>query len=242
MNSINELEDLLYRIIGILNDTGMPLIFKGGLVVKQVTRESESIRYTNDIDCDWVGDPPDIQEIENGLNAAIRRIMADVSVKRYRDYIIGKRSAGFHIMKDGFVISSIDMSIKSLVSSKTYYYGEITFTGYDLYGIVADKIEVVSTPKIFRRTKDLFDLYNICISNDFEKALIIDSLNKKNKVLSDFSAFKDQQNDLLHSYTLMKGITNKPDFSDVYGITSRFVDGLTDETSTHWDHSKNAWR
>ena len=102
-------------------------------------------------------------------------------------------------------------------------------------------MELLQT-KIFRRTKDLFDLYNICISNDFEKALIIDSLNRKNKILSDFSAFKNQYNELLHSYTLMKGITNKPDFSNVYGITSRFVDGLIDEISTHWDHSKNAWR
>jgi len=80
MNNINELEDLLYRIIGILNNTGMPLIFKGGLVVKQVTRESKSIRYTNDIDCDWVGDSPNIQEIENSLNAAISKVMPDVSL------------------------------------------------------------------------------------------------------------------------------------------------------------------
>ena len=93
-----------------------------------------------------------------------------------------------HFAKQRESIISLLEEVKPLIQDKPF---KVCMTGSGAR-IIADKIEVVSTSKIFRRTKDLFDLYNICISNDFEKALIIDSLNRKNKILSDFSAFKNK--------------------------------------------------
>ena len=146
--------------MNVLNDSDLPLIFKGALVLFRAKSSDIVVRGTNDIDCDWIVDPPTNSIIEKRLNEVAQKKLPNISFVLIREYEIGKKSAGFEILKDNVPVATMDMSIKAATSARMYYYGEYCFYGYDLMNIVSDKISVLSSKKIARRIKDLIDIFN----------------------------------------------------------------------------------
>lgn len=235
-------EDVLYQIIGVLSQEDLPLVFKGALVLKAACPTSAISRSTSDIDCDWIGDPPSTDDLEKEFNKIMSTNLPEISFVKTRDYIVGKKSAGFDILKNGLPISKIDLSISTSSPSRLYSYAEIEFVGYDLINIVADKTSVLSSNKIFRRTKDFVDMYMILVSNNINKSAVLDVINTKNRQLGNFDDFHNRIQDLAHAYELLKGVINKPDFDTVYHVLTEYVNGFSNsESDLIWDKSQLKW-
>ncbi|MBO7651062.1 MAG: hypothetical protein J6S79_09995, partial [Lachnospiraceae bacterium] len=100
-----------------------------------------------------------MEQLTESLQKAISRI--GIKIVAYRPYG-GGRSAGFEIRdeKDGNLLFTIDMDVNRPVSAtKIYMIEGIQFRGVAPTQMIADKVFVVSTDKVFRRIKDVIDLY-----------------------------------------------------------------------------------
>ena len=239
---MTELENKLFKIIGVIENSNLPIIFKGALTLKAARPVSEIDRITTDIDCDWIGSPPNLFQIEEKLNDAMAKYYPSISFKATRNYVIGKRSAGFNIFENNILLSKIDLSISSKSPSNRYHYGEINFTGYALDNIIADKVSVLSSAKIFRRTKDFVDIYSTIVVTDLAKENILNVLSIKKRELNDFTELLNRKDELEHSYNRMKGIINKPDFQSVYDVVVDFANGfINEEKKLIWEHNSLKW-
>jgi hypothetical protein len=49
--------------------------------------------------------------------------------------------------------------MRAAVDSRTYHFANMTFQGVTPDNVIADKISVVASDKVFRRAKDLIDIY-----------------------------------------------------------------------------------
>ena len=84
--------------------------------------------------------------------------------------------------------------------------------------MIADKVAVVSTDKVFRRIKDVVDLYYISKVFEFDVQKIYSTLKCSERTMGDFQGFLQRKEDLLHSYEKFRfaGGVNKPPFDAVY--------------------------
>ena len=152
-------EATMYQILGKISDSVAPIVFKGALITKLILAEHDYTaleRQTRDIDASWVGMPPPMSELENALNRALEALHGKFRAKAFREYG-DKMSAGFYIIENATddKIVTMDVDIRPICESKTYYYGEAGIRGVLANEILADKITVLSSVKMFRRTKDL---------------------------------------------------------------------------------------
>jgi len=59
-------EHLMYQVISGISDIDAPIVFKGALITKLILKENsyaEMERPTNDIDANWIGEPPTMDEL-----------------------------------------------------------------------------------------------------------------------------------------------------------------------------------
>lgn len=124
---------------------------------------------------------------------------------------------------DDTQITTLDMSIKPASSSCKYYFGEASFNGYTIANILSDKKYVLSTDKLFRRIKDLIDVYTIICSISIDRDSIENELRRKHRVLGDFNAFFNRKDEVEHAYLKFKGMENRPEFKEVYDMVSSFI-------------------
>ena len=91
-------EKLMYGAMKAIYDSGIPIDFKGSMVLKACLIEAgynEEIRHTVDIDANWYSDsPPTAEQMTDSLQKALKRAGIDLDVSLYRMYGEG-RSAGF---------------------------------------------------------------------------------------------------------------------------------------------------
>ena len=242
MNNLSKSEELLYQIMGAISKSRLPVVFKGAMVLKLAKSDSNIVRETLDIDCDWINSAPSSKEIENKLNEAVQKELPNISFKLLRDYGQGK-SAGFNIYQDNLKISSMDISVRPLSPSKEYYIGEIEFVGYELSNIVADKISVVSSDKIFRRIKDFIDLYSICFGDDIDIDEIYRIVKEKNREIGNFNALFNRKSEIEHAYDELRRIEPKPDFEYVYKtIIAYCIAFKNKEKNLKWNHELLKWQ
>ncbi len=248
-------EQKIYEFMGAIYEDGYPVVFKGGMVLPLAKDDRSILRDTLDIDSDWYGVPPEMEVLEEKLNKTFSRFPG-FSVKRIRDYVIPdpekgitSQSAGFNICYKDNVFTRIDISMRQISSCRKYYIGEISFEGYDLPNIVADKLAFISTSKVPRRPKDILDLYSICIGNDLVMKNVLDILEKKNRSLDDFSFFLNNTNDVEHAYNSLKRVTyndvenTKPAFETVYNTLSVFIKPFRSNTERLlWNHKTLTWQ
>lgn len=164
---------------------------------------TDEIRHTLDIDANWFSTelPTGIQ-MEESLKKAVQRSEINLDVKIYRMYGEG-RSAGFELkdINTDEVLFTMDIDVNKPAShTKIYEIEGIRFCGVFLYQMIADKLYVISTDKIFRRIKDVVDLYYISKVIPFIKDEIFQVLENNKKELESFNGFLYRQNDLKHSY------------------------------------------
>ena len=91
--------------------------------------------------------------------------------------------------------------------------------------MLADKISAVSTDKIFRRVKDIVDLYYLSQVFPFRSDVIKQILEENDRKLGEFHGFLSRKSELEHAYDKFRfaGDVIKPAFNDVYAAVRSYI-------------------
>ena len=93
-------EKLMYEVMRAIYESGIPVNFKGSMVLKACLMEAgyaEDTRHTVDIDGNWNSDtPPTAEQMVESLQKALNKSGIELKVGLYRMYGEG-RSAGFEL-------------------------------------------------------------------------------------------------------------------------------------------------
>lgn len=224
-------EKIMYDVMRAIYESGIPIDFKGSMVLKACLMEAgypNEIRHTVDIDANWHSDAELTKEaMVNSLQNIMDKNGIDLKVDMYRMYGRG-RSAGFEF-KDKIldvVLFTMDIDVnRPILETKIYEVAGISFCGVVPNQMIADKLYVISTDKIFRRIKDVIDLFYISKVMVFDYSKISEILDKNGRVLGPFDGFLHKQDDLKHSYDKFKfvGDVDKPTFEEVYSSVIEFI-------------------
>lgn len=224
-------EKLMYEVMRAIYDSGIPVDFKGSMVLKACLLEagySEEIRHTVDIDANWHSEVlPTAEQMTESLQKALTKGGIDLEVKIYRMYGEG-RSAGFEL-KDTLtkeVLFSMDIDVnRPTPPTKIYEIENFKFRGVSVSQMLADKLSSVSTDKVFRRIKDVVDLYYLSKVFSFEKAEVIQTLKNSGRTLDTFQGFLHKKDDLRHAYEKFRftGCIDKPPFDEVYSTVKSYI-------------------
>ena len=229
--NISAEEKLMYDVMKAIYDSGIPVSFKGSMVLKACLMEAgytDEIRHTVDIDANWNSDSsPSAEQMVESIQKAISQSGIGLNVGLYRMYGEG-RSAGFELTDaaTGEILFSMDVDVNRPVTpTKIYEVGEIRFRGVSPYQMMADKVFAISTDKVFRRIKDVVDLYYFSKVFEFKRAEVLEAVKNSGRTLDSFSGFIGRTEDLQHSYEKFRfaGGVNKPPFEEVYQTVKAYI-------------------
>ncbi len=224
-------EKLMYQVMKSIYDSGIPINFKGSMVLKACLLEagfSEETRHTVDIDANWYSDtPPSAEQMVESLQKAIDKSDIALQVGIYRMYGEG-RSAGFELKDTSTdeILFTMDVDVnRPVYPTKIYEIEGFRFCGVAPSQMIADKVSVISTDKVFRRIKDVVDLYYISKVLEFNSANIVETLKRSGKTLDAFHGFLHRSDDLRHSYEKFRftGDVDKPPFDEVYRTVKAYI-------------------
>ena len=224
-------EKVMYEVMKAIYDSGIPISFKGSMVLKACLLEagySEETRHTVDIDANWNSDTtPSAEQMVESLQNAINKSCIDLEVSLFRMYGEG-RSAGFELMDKatGEILFSMDIDVNRPVPpTKIYEVEGLRFRGVSPSQMIADKLSVISTKKVFRRVKDVVDLYYISKVFYFDKTDVLQTLKNSGRSLDDFHGFLHRTEELRHSYEKFRftGGVNKPPFEEIYRAVKLYI-------------------
>ena len=224
-----ELMEFLYRIMEELAKANVPIIFKGAMVLKLITHANNPSaveRITQDIDGDWIGEGPTMEQIEIALRQAVKNINPSMDIIAYREYS-EKRSAGFRIVDQSKnKIASIDLSVRKNIYSVPYitYINGITISGASLTKMLSDKLYAVSGEHIYRRVKDLLDIYIMSFISEYQTLDIYDVWEKTDRIPGNFSQFQNHKREIAQAYDKLARVQNKPEFVELYARLSVFLE------------------
>ena len=227
-------EKLMYGVMKAIYDSGIPINFKGSMVLKACLMEagySEETRHTVDIDANWYSDvPPTAEQMVESLQKAISESEIDLKVSIYRMYGEG-RSAGFELAdsNSGEVIFTMDVDVNRPVPpTKIYEIAGVRFCGVAPIQMISDKVAAISTDKVFRRIKDVVDLYYISHIIPFDRASVLETLKNSCKKLESFNGFLNRPEELQHSYDKFRfaGNVSKPPFEEVYRTVKVYINDV----------------
>ena len=224
-------EKLMYEVMKAIYDSGIPVSFKGSMVLKACLMEAgypEETRHTVDIDANWNSDTsPSAEQMVASLQDAIAKNGIELDVSLYRMYGEG-RSAGFELTdkESGEILFSMDVDVNRPISpTKIYEVAGLHFRGVTPSQMIADKVAAVSSDKVFRRVKDVVDLFYLSKVFDFDKDDVLERLKESNRELGDFHGFLHRTDELQHSYEKFRfaGDVSKPPFKDVYAAVKSYI-------------------
>lgn len=220
-------EEFLYLLMEELSRIGAPVVFKGALVLKIHLNENakNSVkRITKDIDANWNG-RGDIVLIRNTLIKAVSNINSSYTVVVKRIPRSSKESAGFDIKDEKSVkITSIDLDLKD-----NPFYVNLTLDNQkikcsSLSKIIADKFSAISTEKVYRRIKDILDIYLLSNLEDFSFEEVKEILIYDERDYGDFSTLLNNKEKIEHGYSRLKRVENKPEFEEVWNTIVPLID------------------
>ena len=230
--TITVLEEIMYKVMKAIYESGIPIDFKGSMVLKACLMEAgylEEIRHTVDIDANWRPDtPPTADQMVESLQDAIDRSDLDLEIVLYRMYK-ENQSAGFDITdrNTGEKLFSMDIDVDRWPAGKTKMYevNGLRFRGVAPANMFVDKIVAVSSDKIFSRVKDFVDLYYVSRIYAFDKAGFMKTLEESGRKLGDFSGFLRRKDDLRHAYEKFRfdGNVRKVPFEEAYMTVKSYI-------------------
>ena len=120
---------------------------------------------------------------------------ANLSAELTREYSENK-SAGITIFdkNTGDPLVEMDISMNKSQVSRLYHRDGLTIRGVLPTEILADKISVLSGNKIFRRAKDLVDVYALAHCVEVRTIEIYDSHQRNGRTLGSFLEFQNRIN------------------------------------------------
>ena len=228
---ISSEEQLMYNVMRAIYESGIPISFKGSMVLKACLMEAgftEATRHTVDIDANWYSDEwPSGEQMEDSIQKALRNSSIDLNIKLYRMY--GEaRSAGFELSDptSGEVLFTMDIDVnRPAVETRIYEIAEVRFRGSSLIPMLADKLSVLSGEKIFRRVKDLIDLYYAAQVYSPNWQDVLQAAKNIGRTLGSFDAFLNRSDELQHAYNKFRfdGDVSKPPFEDIYQTVLKYI-------------------
>ena len=138
-------EQLMYTVMKAIYESGIPISFKGFMVMKACLMEAgftEDTRHTVDIDANWNSDDwPSGEQMEESIQKALQKNSIDLNVKIYRMYGEG-RSAGFELSDplSGEILFTMDIDVnRPVVETRIYEVAEESVFRSFIVGNNADK-------------------------------------------------------------------------------------------------------
>lgn len=233
---------------------GNKLILKGGSVLMSKLIEynrTDLYRQTTDIDihCNsketWINF---CNNIENILNNNDRGYKYKIVKRRSESKGLDTSDSLQFIIEapNDRVSFKIDMNIKDDNIITIDYSPTLNMNTYDCYTMVTDKIIVVSSRKVFRRIKDLYDLAVLTSIQSYNYSDLMQHMTIKhpNTNLINMLTY-DNFNDLEHAYTKFNGITNKPDINYLISHDAKFLEPLYKnykEGKLIWNNNLVCWQ
>ena len=161
------------------------------------------------------------------LQKAIDKSGTGLKVSLYRMYGEG-RSAGFEITDPvtDEILFTMDIDVnRPEVPTQLYEVAGLRFRGVSPVQMIADKTAAVSSVKVFRRIKDVVDLYYLSGVFEFNRNEVLQTLQNSGRQLDDFDGFLNRPDDLRHSYEKFRfnGDVNKPSFDEVYQAVKAYI-------------------
>ena len=240
-------EDMMYEILAKISGTEAPLVFKGALITKLILKENNFDlleRMTKDIDANWIGTPPTLDELVEIIKEALGDLCAEYTVIGNREHSENKTAGIRFYSKENERLFTMDVNMNSVMSGvREYFYGQGVIKGVLVDEILADKISVLSANRIFRRAKDLIDVYAFSDCVEVNTHSILAITEQKGRVLGDFDEFVDRKNDLEHAYNKLRGVEGKPDFAKVYEQLATFLEPFVEKNDQlkTWDSHTTSW-
>ena len=229
--NISAQEKIMYDVMKAIYDSGIPISFKGSMVLKACLLEAgytEETRHTVDIDANWNSEvEPTTEQMVESLQRAIDKSNVDLEVRSYRPHG-KKRSAGFELIERSTeeILFTMDVDVnRPAPATKIYEIEGIKFCGSSPVQMIADKLSTISTDKVFSRIKDVVDLYYISRVFEFNADAIRCTLKSSGHELESFNGFLHRASDLEHSYEKFRftGGVNKPPFEEIYKSVKVFI-------------------
>lgn len=208
-----DLMEFLYRVMEELSNAGVPIVFKGAMILNLAIRDnnpSKVERATRDIDGDWIGEIPSMEEMEIALRNAVKKVDASLDIQANRIFA-ERKSAGFRIINEiGEKIASIDLSVRQNRFCRPYisYVNGISITGASLSKMLSDKLYAISGESVCRRMKDVLDIYVMSFITPIDMDELHQIWTETGRELGDFETYKTQNAKLGEAYNKMKGIKN----------------------------------
>lgn len=258
MNTLSDIEvyNLLLHTVNIISKTKYVRFFalKGGMVLMSKLFEynrTDMFRRTSDIDihCSskdiWFRFCNECEAILNIDEAVQYRLIKRRSATKG---LSTSDSLVFEVsLRDGRVIKiGMDMNIKSNDIVEVSFDPVLQMHTYSEYTMLVDKIAVVSSGKVYRRIKDLYDICVLASLYQFQLDKIVNMLRvKHNKEPKDLENMLSSENfgNLAHAYSCFVGIVNKPDIMVLLDIAQKFLYPLYNGVSTGyiWNNRSCLW-
>ena len=203
----NNLEIFLYKVIEEISKENAPIIFKGGLalkdILKRINSEQSVERKTTDIDGNWVGDV-DYDQITEVIEKAVKRVNSNFHVELTR--IPGEnKSIGYKIFNEkNMPVTKIDLDVKDNPFYIILNINDVDIKYSSLEKIFADKLFVLS------------DVYLILKQSNINMAKVKEILDFDKRELGNFSTLLQNKKQAKQSYDMLAGIEEKPEFEDVW--------------------------
>jgi hypothetical protein len=132
-------------------------------------------------------------------------------------------------------------AIKPVIGDRLYHFGKAAIRGVLPDAVLCDKISVLSSERIFRRAKDVLDVYALAHCLEVRTVNIYTAIEKAERALGSFELFLARRADLEHAYQKMRGIMGKPDFDSVYLYLGKFLEPfITQDRAPKVWHNRNA--
>jgi len=238
----------MYLLMGKISGADAPIVFKGAMITRLILVEGGYTaleRQTKDIDANWVGEPPAMNVLIDTINDSLGELINHVYAVAFRAY--GEKvSAGISIREkqtDEEIIS-MDIDMRPIHGSRIYHYGEIAVKGVLVDEVLADKLTVLSKQRIFRRVKDMVDIYALAHCVEVHTADVFEMFKKNpSREIGAFDEFIQRRQDVEHAYERLRGITNKPPFDQVYKFVLNFIQPFIkqDMIPRVWNTKKSSW-
>jgi hypothetical protein len=246
---MTDIEKFLYQIMSSISEANAPIVFKGAMITKLILAEhgyTSLERVTKDIDANWIGEPPSMDVLVETINDSFGELKSRIYAVPFREYG-EKMSAGISVRdkETDEEIVSMDIDMRPILGSKLYHIGEVGIRGVLATEILADKISVISSKMIFRRAKDLIDVYALTHCVKVNTSEIFDIYKKNpNREVGAFDEFYNRRSDVKHAYDKLRGVENKPPFDRVYNYLSVFIQPFVNKEMKpkKWDSKDFTWK
>ncbi len=235
--------NLMKQLMCTLAYSGTPLVFKGENLLLNVldgkNMDKSLFRLTQDIDANWTQGNPSVSFIVSELSKALHLVDPSLQVVPLKAHI-DNGMITFVVMQGAGGLFSIDILIANPV-----FYCEYTIDGQAVKGatlekMLADKIKVLSTDIIYRRGKDLFDIYALSHIKGYTTLNILKVMSVCSYVLGNFDCFSNIKK-LERAYEQVSTLGERPPFVHVCQRVQKFVYPFMFRTKSNYMWNGNSW-